>query len=283
MGAWWEKYMCERLPADLFDRKVDDDPARKAIERRTLLMSAGALILSACALPRRGRRPGRVSLSERRTCVAPPTVHVQGRDVQGRDVQGRDVQGRDVRGEGVAEGDVVERRVLPKPTYAVVPRVDWGAAPLRENHDPMAGVRRITVHHTAELPAMSTRTDAELVKGVQRFHQDDRGWADIGYHYLIGRDGRVYQGRELHIQGAHAGGGNNVENLGVSVIGDFSDGLPTDTTLATLEGFLRAQMRIHDVDADQLFGHREFKPTACPGDALFGWLKAYREKSRAWR
>lgn len=266
--------MCERLPADLFDRKDPaDDPQRKAIERRTLLMSAGALVLSACALPRRGRRRGQVSLSERRTCVAPPTPFVQGQVVQRRVVQRQLVQGGEL-----AEGDVVERRVLPDEGYEVVPRAAWGAAPLRDNHDPMAGVRRITVHHTAELPAMSTRTDTELVKGVQRFHQDDRGWADIGYHYLIGRDGRVYQGRELQIQGAHAGGGHNVENLGVSVIGDFSDGLPADAMLATLERFLRNQMRIHKVAHDQLFGHREFKPTACPGDVLFGWLKAYRTK-----
>jgi hypothetical protein len=178
----------------------------------------------------------------------------------------------------VVEGQVVERRVVPDRAYVVVPRSAWGAAALRDNHDPMAGVRRITVHHTAELPAMSTRTDMELVKGVQRFHQDDRGWADIGYHYLIGRDGRVYQGRELRIQGAHAGGGNNAENLGVSVIGDFSDGLPSETTLTTLERFLVDQMRTHDVGPDQLFGHREFKPTACPGDALFAWLESFRSK-----
>lgn len=255
--------MCDRLPADLFDRRdPEDDRARKAIERRTLLMSAGALVLSACAMPRGRRRMGQVSLPERRTCVAPPTPLVQGRNVEGR----------------VAEGEVVSRRVISELPFEVVPRSAWGAEPLRDNHDPMAGVRRVTVHHTAELPAMSTRSDAELVKGVQRFHQDDRGWADIGYHYLIGRDGRVYQGRELHIQGAHAGGGNNVENLGVSVVGDFSDGLPTAATLATLEHFLQHQMRTYEVAADQLFGHREFKATACPGDVLFGWLESYRAR-----
>ena len=264
--------MCERLPEDLFDR-LDraEDPAQRAIERRTLLLTAGALVLSACALPRRSRqrygqdRYGRARLPERRTCVAPPTPLVEGRDDAGREPV-------------LTEGDVVSRRVLPEADYEIIPRASWGAAPLRDNHDPMAGVRRITVHHTAELPAMSERSDAELVKGVQRFHQDDRGWADIGYHYLLGRDGRVYEGRELHVQGAHAGGGNNVENLGVSVIGDFSSGLPTKQTMAALERFLVHQMARHEVGADQLFGHREFKATACPGDALFTWLESYRAR-----
>jgi hypothetical protein len=136
----------------------------------------------------------------------------------------------------------------------------------------MNGVTRITLHHTAMEEEIRGIGDAEAVRAIQAFHQDTRGWADIGYHWLIGRDGRVYEGRALDVQGAHAGGDNNRNNLGVSVIGDFSTRLPDGPQLATLTAFLRDQMRTRSIPLDRLFGHRDFKATACPGDALYAWL-----------
>jgi N-acetylmuramoyl-L-alanine amidase len=140
----------------------------------------------------------------------------------------------------------------------------------------MDRVERITVHHTAELPAMTQRTDAELVRSVQAFHQDERGWADIGYHFVVGRAGDVFEGRPLDVQGAHAGGGNNVRNLGVSVIGDWGERLPPPPALATLERLLDDLMRRHGVPAAKVHGHRDFKPTECPGESLYAWLQAFK-------
>jgi N-acetylmuramoyl-L-alanine amidase len=143
----------------------------------------------------------------------------------------------------------------------------------------MPAVSRITLHHTAELAGMATRTDAELVRGIQTFHQDGRGWADIGYHYVIGRDGNVYEGRELGVQGAHAGAGNNEENLGISLIGDFTASPPDARQLETTRLFLIAQQERYGVPMAEVYGHREFKPTECPGSALFAWLEAYRAEA----
>ena len=168
-------------------------------------------------------------------------------------------------------------RKEPEPRYRVFTREDWGAEPLKDNHDPMDAVARVTLHHTAELPGMDTRTDLELVKGVQNFHRNERGWADIGYHWLIGRDGNVYEGRVLTVQGAHAGGGNNTNNLGISVIGDFTTELPDPKQLTTVELFLTEQLTKYEVPIAELFGHRDFKPTECPGDTLYAWLTSFKE------
>lgn len=165
------------------------------------------------------------------------------------------------------------------PAYETVRRSAWGAAPLRANHDPMDGVLRITVHHTDTLDRMDERTEGELVRAIQRYHQDGRGWADIGYHFVIGRDGKVYQGRRLDVQGAHAGAGNNGNNLGVSLIGRYVDVLPGERQLAALDAFLRDCMARHDVRIDQVFGHRDFAPTQCPGDALYAWLLVFKREA----
>jgi len=164
--------------------------------------------------------------------------------------------------------------------YGIVRRAAWGAESLKANHDPMEKITRITLHHTAELPSLTRRSDAEVVKGVQNFHRNQRGWADIGYHWLIGVDGNVYEGRLLNIQGAHAGGGNNKENLGISVMGNFTTGLPEARQLRTVEVFLDRQLARYGLPVDKLYGHRDFKATECPGDRLYAWLQAFKKARR---
>lgn len=46
-----------------------------------------------------------------------------------------------------------------------------------------------------------------------------RGWKKIGYHGLIAPDGEFLQGRGLNEQGAHAGGKDNVDSLGIALVG----------------------------------------------------------------
>ncbi|MDJ0975529.1 MAG: peptidoglycan recognition family protein [Planctomycetota bacterium] len=209
----------------------------RQLRRRGVLAVAGAAFVAACA-PTRTRR--------RIHCVAP-------------------------------EPEPPSPKAPPEPAYRVFTREDWGAEPLKDNHDPMNGIKRITLHHTAELPGMDTRTDLELVKGVQNFHRNERGWADIGYHWLIGRDGNVYEGRTLEAQGAHAGAGKNGNNLGISAVGDFTTELPSAKQLATIELFLSEQLALYEIPIEELHGHRDFKPTECPGTSLYEWLGAFKQ------
>jgi N-acetylmuramoyl-L-alanine amidase len=138
----------------------------------------------------------------------------------------------------------------------------------------MARVTRITVHHTAEVAPMGERGDADVVRAIQRFHQDDRGWADVGYHWLVGRDGRIYEGRAVGVQGAHAGGERNVENLGIALVGDFTNELPSPVQLDLFATFLAEQRRLHGVPASEVLGHRDLAPTECPGSAFYAWFRA---------
>lgn len=161
-------------------------------------------------------------------------------------------------------------------SWRVVPRAEWGAQTLRANHDPMGAIRRITLHHTDEHSGMCGRSDAEVVRAIQSYHQDAMGWADIGYHYLVGHDGRVYEGRSVAAQGAHSGGANNRNNLGISVIGNFSCALPAPTQLAALRGFLADRQAAYGIGPAAVFGHRDLSATECPGSALYAWLQDLR-------
>lgn len=165
--------------------------------------------------------------------------------------------------------------------WTLVTREEWGAGCLRANHDPMGTITRITVHHTDEHAGMRGRPDREVVRSIQRYHQDHQGWADIGYHYLVGTDGRIYEGRPASVQGAHAGGANNKGNLGISVIGNFSTALPARRQLEALAAFLDDRRRVLRIPSSALHGHRDLCPTECPGGALYRWLQDVPRRGRA--
>ncbi|MEM7306878.1 MAG: peptidoglycan recognition family protein [Planctomycetota bacterium] len=171
-------------------------------------------------------------------------------------------------------------------TTAVRTRSTWGARPSMPGRlTPQRGrYTRITVHHSAPpqpLPVgASAAVYADEIRRLQRYHMDQvtPRCGDIGYHFLIDPNGAIYEGRSLRWQGAHAGGSNNVDNIGICVLGDFRHKLPTEQALATLERLiedLRTRQGIPR-DSRHIVGHQELKATACPGDRLMGWLERYR-------
>ena len=172
-----------------------------------------------------------------------------------------------------------------------VRRSAWGATTMRSNWDRMSTPFRITVHHTAE-PVSSTSLAASTaeVRDVQSQHMNGRGWADIGYHFLIDREGRIFEGRTLKAQGAHASGTNNIGNIGICLLGnmvaDASRGAeyanaqaPTAKQMETLERLVAEVRSEYAIPADQIWGHQDFKDTLCPGPHLHAWAKRYRSSN----
>lgn len=154
----------------------------------------------------------------------------------------------------------------------VLPRSAWNARPPRcsSGHTP----RRITLHHT-EQPNVTELSAPALIRSVQGYHQNTRGWCDIGYHFLISRDGQIWQGRPIDRLGAHAGHGNNTGNVGIALIGNFVSEAPTSAQQNAVAALVRGIALEHGIplDRDHFFGHREMRSTECPGDVAFGMLE----------
>jgi len=76
-----------------------------------------------------------------------------------------------------------------------VPRAQWGA---REPTDvttfTLPAQHGIIGHHTAGGQCFSYDSCLSEVKGTQDYHMNNMGWSDIGYNFLIGEDGRIYEG-----------------------------------------------------------------------------------------
>lgn len=162
----------------------------------------------------------------------------------------------------------------PAHQHLIVERQAWHAQAMRANHDPMPFINRITIHHTA-MGASDHLGDDDFIRMVQDRHQR-KGWADIGYHYILGFDGRIFRGRPEHIQGAHVGGDANKFNLGIALRGNFMRHMPTPKQMATLQRLLPERQSRHGVGTGQVFGHRDIGSTLCPGDQLYAWLQRFK-------
>jgi hypothetical protein len=159
--------------------------------------------------------------------------------------------------------------------YTMVPRRAWTDLPVKRNHNPMGTVSRITIHHTGEHGNWAELPDVEIVQRIEKYHRSEKDWAAIGYHFLVGKDGRIYEGRPTQYQGAHTST-QNENNLGISVIGDFMRQPPSSRQLAALKAFLDDKRIEYGVGRGRCFGHRDLHPSLCPGDALYAWLKKYK-------
>ncbi|NDV83824.1 N-acetylmuramoyl-L-alanine amidase [Bacteroides sp. 51] len=113
-----------------------------------------------------------------------------------------------------------------------------------------------------------TATPAERVltrEDIDRYHRE-RGFREIGYHFIIHQDGRVEEGRALSQAGAHCKGWNYTA-IGVAYIGGTDkQGNPKDTrTEAQKEAIVRLIEGLKSLFAiKRVLGHNEVSAKACP-------------------
>lgn len=141
----------------------------------------------------------------------------------------------------------------------------------------MNGVQRITVHHDAlEIDGRGQSWAINRLNKIRRSHlQRGSTWVDIGYHYIIDPDGRVWEGRPINIEGAHVASTND-HNVGVMCMGNFERDRPTQAQLYSLDMMLAELMRRYRVPVSRVATHQELKPTECPGNNLQSYMRQTR-------
>ena len=177
--------------------------------------------------------------------------------------------------------------VNPYPRPNIISRAQWGAAPINldaanENglYNPENNVegwriyegnlsevyKTVVVHHSA----LYEVDDLSTVVSIQDLHMNDRGWADIGYHYLIGKEGTIFEGRQVSARGTHTES-YNTGSLGVCFMGNFEEETPTQAQLAAGQNLL-SWVSI-ELQLTHVAGHFEFNNiSVCPGSQLYSWL-----------
>lgn len=170
-------------------------------------------------------------------------------------------------GDGTASA---EQALAAKPR--IMTRADWGAKAPR-CRTAMSFSDRATIHHTVT-PTNDTVSPQARLRAIQAFHMNSNGWCDIGYNYLVSRDGRVWTGRGHLSLGAHTTNGNS-GNQGISFIGTYSSTPATSTQLCQAGRLLAHLHRLHpalSLNRTDVKGHRQRNQTSCPGDRLFSQI-----------
>lgn len=133
----------------------------------------------------------------------------------------------------------------------------------------MRNIHRIIVHCSATPPSMDIGADK-----IRDWHLA-QGWRDIGYHYVIKRDGLVETGRPVSQRGAHCKGFND-DSIGICLIGGVDDkSTPQfNFTANQMERLFYLTLELQHLHPDcTVHGHNEFSSKACPSFNVAEYFK----------
>ncbi|XP_071581463.1 peptidoglycan recognition protein 3-like [Temnothorax nylanderi] len=153
----------------------------------------------------------------------------------------------------------------------IVSRKEWKARERRcFEIMPVRPVPYVVVHHGGtDTYCYDQESCSAIVRAYQNFHIDDHNWCDIGYSFLIGEDGNIYEGRGWDYVGAHAPG-YNTQSIGMCVIGNFTGRLPNAAALKALDELIACGVSLGKIKVNyNVIGHRQAKATECPGTSFF--------------
>ena len=187
----------------------------------------------------------------------------------------------------VTEAVPVAGAAVPTP-FAIHMRAEWGARPTSTSAG--STVKLAVVHHSASSNDYSPAAVPGVLRSIQAYHMDGRGWSDIAYNFVVDKYGGIWEGRgggiDRPIIGAHAMG-FNTNSVGVMVIGDYTAARPSAAALESVSRVLGWKLALHRVDPagrvdftslgstkypsgvvvnlPRIVGHRDVGLTGCPG------------------
>ncbi len=142
----------------------------------------------------------------------------------------------------------------------------------------MRAITELNVHCAATKPQwMDGRPIKDKVAEIRKWHVEGNGWRDIGYHFVIDRDGQVNRGRKVELAGAFEPA-CNTRAIGICLIGGYGSSATDafdkhytpeqDEALRQLIRILQRQFPA----ATKVTGHNDYAQKACPGFKVARWL-----------
>lgn len=172
---------------------------------------------------------------------------------------------------------------------AILPRAGWNARTPNHEAENEAGFyaadnpegwltyegdlrlvyRTVVIHHSA----LYEVDDETTIRAIQTKHMDERKWADIAYHFGVGKTGQVFEGRDLAVRGTHVEY-HNTGSVGLVFFGSFDEEFPTPEQIETGQRLINwLALRL---ELTHLAGHRDFNDiTVCPGHNLYTQLDKF--------
>ena len=143
----------------------------------------------------------------------------------------------------------------------------------------MRDIHTIIIHCSATRPSWwAMKSSDEKMEEIRRWHVEERGWSDIGYHYIIDRNGDIVEGRSIERTGAHARGYNK-GSVGICLLGGHGssaeDNFHDNFTVFQSESLkeLISELEV-EYNIDDIMGHNQIASKACPAFEVPEWLNS---------
>lgn len=124
----------------------------------------------------------------------------------------------------------------------------------------MRKITKIIIHCSATPEGRAVTVDE-----IRLWHKQ-RGFSDVGYHYIIGIDGSIHKGRAEEIVGAHCEGYNE-NSIGICYVGGLDKNMKPKDTRTPIQKFALSQLVIalkKKYPQVTVHGHNEFAKKECP-------------------
>ncbi|KAI5213568.1 peptidoglycan recognition protein 1 [Manis pentadactyla] len=164
----------------------------------------------------------------------------------------------------------------PNTCCPIVPRREWKALASECSQRLSLPVRYVVVSHTAGSNCNTPASCLKQVQNVQHYHARTLGWCDVGYNFLIGEDGLVYEGRGWDTEGAHTGSTWNPMSIGISFMGNYMERSPPPRALRAAQSLLACGVALGALSPKyEVKGHRDVQQTLSPGDQLYEIIRTW--------
>ena len=124
----------------------------------------------------------------------------------------------------------------------------------------MRPINKVIIHCSATPEGRDVKTET-----IKEWHTA-KGWADIGYHYVIELDGSIVEGRPIELIGAHCLGQNKF-SIGICYVGGMNKSMSKPKDTRTEEQKVSLTELINELKSKfdlSVHGHNQFSNKACP-------------------
>jgi len=134
----------------------------------------------------------------------------------------------------------------------------------------MREVKHIIIHCSATPEGRAVTTEE-----IRGWHKD-KGWSDIGYHYVLELEGEPKQGRQEDKEGAHTIGRNH-DSIGICYVGGMTADMkePKDTRTQSQRVYMRSLLidLLRKYPEAKISGHNQHSNKACPSFDVPEWCR----------
>ncbi|XP_012870621.1 PREDICTED: peptidoglycan recognition protein 4-like [Dipodomys ordii] len=132
---------------------------------------------------------------------------------------------------------LIEKGKLSLDDVTTVSRKEWGAEDVGCSSPLTRPVDVLVTHHIFGLECHNQAVCSQRLRELQAYHVHNNSACDVAYNFLVGDDGRVYEGVGWNIQGSHTQGYNNI-SLGIAFFGTKEGHSPSPAALSAMKGLI---------------------------------------------